>query len=106
MFKNDNVGNLAEVAEKVPRNWRKSDFIPIYKGRGNFESCESCSGVGLLEHGKKVIEKMFEKRLGDVVGVDEVQMGLCLKRVTIDAILILRQALECKMAEGDVRDVC
>ena len=100
------MGNFAEVADEVPRNWRKSDFMPIYKGRGNFESCESCSGVGLLEHGKKVIERMVEKRLGDVVGVDEVRMGSCLKRGTIDAILILRQALELKMAKGDVRDVC
>ena len=80
--------------------------MPIYKGRDDFESCESCSGVGLLEHGKKVIERMVEKRLGDVVGVDEVRMGSCLKRGTIDAILILRHALELKMAEGDVRDVC
>ena len=45
-------------------------------------------------HGMKVIERIFERQLKNVVRIDEMQMGLMPGRITIDAIFILRQMLE------------
>ena len=42
----------------------------------------------------KMIERIFEKRLRNVVKRDEMQMGFMLGRETVDAIFILIQMLE------------
>ena len=42
----------------------------------------------------KVIERIFEKRLKNVVRRDEMQIGLMHGRGTFDAIFIMRQMLE------------
>ena len=48
----------------------------------------------LLEHGMKVIERIFERTLLKVVELDEMQMGFMPGRGTTDAIFIMRQLLE------------
>ena len=45
MCKNEGVKKLAEVVDyllqrkKMPESWRKSNLIPIYKGKGDVRSC-------------------------------------------------------------------
>ena len=96
----DGVKRLTEVANglldgmRLPESWRKSDLIPIYKGKGDAKSCGSYRSVKLLEHGMKVIERVFEKRLRKVVDVDEMQMGFMPGKGTVDAIFSVRQMME------------
>ena len=78
----------------MPKSWRKSDLIPIYRGKGEVRLRGSYGSVKFLEHGIKVIERIFEKGLRNVIRVDEIQMGFIPERRTIDAIYILRQMLE------------
>ena len=81
----------------------ESDLIPIFKGKGDVRSCENYRSIKLLEHGMKVIERIFEKRLRKVVKLDEMQMGFMPGRGTTDAIFIMRQLLEkYEMAERNL----
>ena len=71
--KKESVRRLAEVANnmlegnKMPESWRKSDLIPIFKGKGDVRSCGNYRSIKLLEHGMKVIERILERRLRKVV---------------------------------------
>ena len=60
---------------KIPETWRKSDLIPIFKGKGDVRSCGKYISITLLEHGMTVIERIFERRLRKVVKLDKMQMG-------------------------------
>ena len=55
----------------------------------------------LLEHGMKVVERVFEKRLCRIVSVDKMQFGFMSERGTIDAVIILR-----RMQEYNAKGVC
>ena len=56
--------------------------------------CASYRGVKLLEHGRKVVERLLEKRLRRLVTVDQMQFGFMPGRSTVDAIFILRRMQE------------
>ena len=83
---------------KMPESWRKSDLIPILKGKGDVRSCGNYRSIKLLEHGMKVIER----RLRKVVKLDEMQMGFMPGRGTMDSIFIMRQLEKYEMAERDL----
>ena len=51
-------------------------MAPIFKGKSDIWNCSCHSAVKLLEHGMKVMERVFEKRLCIIVSVDEMQFGL------------------------------
>ena len=78
----------------MPECWRKSDLIPVFKGKGDVRSCGNYRSIKLLEHGMKVTERIFERRLRKVVELDEMEMGFMPGRGTMDAIFILRQLME------------
>ena len=98
--KQESVRRLAEVANnmlegnKMPESWRKSDLISIFKGKGDVRSCGNYRSIKLLEHGMRVIERIFERRLRKIVKLDEMQVGFMPGRGTTDAIFIMRQLLE------------
>ena len=48
----------------------------LLQGKGDVRSCGCYSTVQLLEYGMKVIERIIQKRLRDVVRVDKMQ-GAC-----------------------------
>jgi len=84
----------------MPESWKKSDLIPVYKGKGDVRSCGNYRSIKLLEHGMKVIERVFVKRLRTVIDIDEMQMGFMPGKGTIDAIFIIRQMMEKYEAAG------
>ena len=51
------------------------DLIPIFKGKGDVTFCGSYRSIKLLEHGMKVVETIFERRLKKFVKLDEMQNG-------------------------------
>ena len=51
-------------------------------------------GVKLLEHGMKVVERVFEKRLRAVVDIDDMQCGFMPGKGTVDALFIVRMLQE------------
>ena len=87
---------LADVwkKEKIPEEWKRSHTVTIYKGKGDPLQCNSYRGIRLLEHPMKVMEKVLEKRLREIVNIDEMQRGFMKGRSTTDAIHVLRQLQE------------
>ena len=39
-----------------------SVLVPLYKHKGDVRDCGAYRGVKLLEHGMKVMERLFERR--------------------------------------------
>ena len=58
-------------------------------GKGQIRNCSCYRAVKLPEHGMKVVERLFGKRLHRIVSVDEVQFGFMNERGTTDAVFIL-----------------
>ncbi len=56
--------------------------------------CGKYRGVRLLEHGMKLWEKILEKRLREIVKIEDIQFGFQQDRSTTDAIFAMRQLQE------------
>ena len=89
-----NIMNHLLAGKEVPHDWKSSNTIPIYKGKGDAMDCGKYRGVRLLEHGMKVYEYVLEKRLRELVEIGKYQFGFCQGRSTTGAIFILRQLQE------------
>ena len=76
----------------MPKSWKKSDLIAIFKGKEDHMDITEVS-VKLLERGVKLIERQFEEQLRNVVKLDKMSIGFVPGR-TIDAIFILQQMLK------------
>ena len=50
-------------------------MVPIFKGKGDIRNCSFYGAVKLVEHGMKVVERLFVERLHIIVSVDEMQFG-------------------------------
>ena len=74
----------------IPDDWRYSVLVPLYKGKGDVRDCGAYRGVKLLEHGMKVLERVFERRLRAVVDIDEMQCGFMPGKGTVDALFMVR----------------
>ena len=90
------VKGLFQVCEskeqegEVPEQWAKSYTIPLYKGKGDVLMVDKHRGVRLLEQDMKVYEKTLEKRLRDIVKIDEKLFGFQSGKSTVDAIFVLQ----------------
>ena len=78
----------------IPADWAMSVVVPIFKGKGDAMSCGSYRGVKLLEHAMKIVERVMEKRLRQMVTIDKMQFGFMPGKGTIDAVFILRRLQE------------
>ncbi len=63
------------------------------------------TGIKLLEHGLKILEKTLDKRTRALVEIDPKQFGFMPRKSTIDAIFIVRQVAE-KRIEGNLLVFC
>ncbi|XP_033110955.1 aromatic-L-amino-acid decarboxylase-like [Anneissia japonica] len=75
----------------MPDDWKLSILIPIYKGKGSVMDCGSYRGIKLLEQGMKVLERVLEKRLRDIIKIDDMKFSF----MPGNAIFIVRRMQEC-----------
>ena len=68
--------------------------VPIFKGNRDVRSCNAYRGVQLLEHAMKIVEKVLERRIREVVNVDGMQFGSMPGRGATDALFIVRRLQE------------
>ena len=80
--------------EKMPEEWEKSEIVPIYKQKGDPLDCGNFRGIKLLEHGMKIMEKILERRLRQIIPIDDMQFGFSPGKGTTDAAFILQQLQE------------
>ena len=94
------VGVLKKLCQRVldgksmPEEWKTSVVVPIFQGKGDMMDCGVCRGVKLLEHAMKIVERVQEKRIGELVKVDDMQFGFMPGKGTTDALFILRRMQE------------
>ncbi|GJR62447.1 retrovirus-related pol polyprotein LINE-1 [Tanacetum coccineum] len=79
---------------KMPDEWRLSEVIPIYKNKGDAQTCSNYRGIKLLSHTMKLWERVIERRLKMGTRVSENQFGFMLGRSTTEAIHLLRSLME------------
>ena len=80
--------------EEMPDEWRRSVMIPLFKNKGDVQSCSNYRGIKLLSHSMKLWERVVEARLRKEVTISEQQYGFMPRKSTTDAIFALRMLVE------------
>ncbi|KAK3505678.1 hypothetical protein QTP70_004488, partial [Hemibagrus guttatus] len=86
--------NRVLESERMPEEWRRSVLVPIFKNKGDVQSCSNYRGIKLMSHTMKVWERVVEARLRKVVEICEQQYGFMPIKSTTDAIFALRILME------------
>ncbi|MCJ8747893.1 hypothetical protein PDJAM_G00158690 [Pangasius djambal] len=86
--------NRVLESEKMPEEWRCSVLVPIFKNKGDVQSCSNYRGIKLIIHTMKLWERVVEARLRKVVEICEQQYGFMPRKSTTDAIFALRILME------------
>ncbi|KAK3534154.1 hypothetical protein QTP86_002311 [Hemibagrus guttatus] len=79
---------------RMPEEWRRSVLVPIFKNKGDVQSCSNYRGIKLMSHTMKLWERVVEARLRKVVEICEQQYGIMPRKSTTDAIFALRILME------------
>ncbi|KAK3564213.1 hypothetical protein QTP86_011192 [Hemibagrus guttatus] len=86
--------NRVLESERMPEEWRRSVLVPIFKNKGDVQSCSNYRGIKLMSHTMKLWERVVEARLRMVVEICEQQYGFMPRKSTTDAIFALRILME------------
>ena len=79
----------------MPEEWKTSVVVPIFKGKEDVMNCGAYRGVKLLEHAMKIVERVLEERIRELlVKVGDMQFGYMPGKGTTDALFILRRMQE------------
>jgi len=76
----------------IPKDWKSSVALPIYKGKGDPMECGSSRGIKLLEHARKVVERIFEHRIRQQIHIDNMQFGFIKRKGTTHSMFIVLPA--------------
>jgi len=85
--------NIIFRTAKMPKEWRSSTVIPLYKNKGDIQDYNNFRGIKLLSHSMKLWERVIERRLRKVVTISENQFGFMPGRSTTEAIYLLRRLM-------------
>ena len=89
------VGVMVELCQwvldwkRMPDEWQTSVLVPIFKGKEDVRNCNTYSGVKLLEHPVKIVERVLERRIREVVNIDSLLIGFMPGRKTTDALFVV-----------------
>ncbi|KAK3558371.1 hypothetical protein QTP86_017592, partial [Hemibagrus guttatus] len=86
--------NRVLESERMPEEWRRSVLVPIFKNKGDVQSCSNYRWIKLMSHTMKLWERVVEARLRKVVEICEQQYGFMPRKSTTDAIFALRILME------------
>jgi len=79
---------------RMPEEWRWSTMVPLYKNKGDVQSCNNYRGIKLLSHTMKVWERVVEMRVRRTVSISDNQFGFMPGRSTTEAIHLIRRMVE------------
>ena len=79
---------------KVPSDWEQSFIVCLYKGKGDALERGNYRGLKLTEQVMKVLERVVDGLIRQVVSTDDSQFGFVPGRGTTDAIFVIRQLQE------------
>ena len=69
-------------------------MISVYKDKGDALECGSYRWIKLLDQVMNVFERVIERKMRNLVSLDDTQFGFRPGRGTTDAIFIVRQIQE------------
>ena len=61
-------------SNKMPDEWRRSILVPIYKNKGDIQSCTNYREIKLMSHTMKLWERVIEHRLRAITQVSMNQL--------------------------------
>ena len=73
----------------MPNEWQTSVLVPIFKR--DVRNCNTYREVKLLEHAIKIVERVLERRIRELVNIDSMQLGFMPERETTDALFVVRR---------------
>ena len=82
------------MQDGMPRNWKSSRLVPIYKGKGSILECNNYRGIKLMSHTMKLAERLIEARLRDITEIANNQYGFRPGKSTTEPFFILRMMQE------------
>jgi hypothetical protein len=85
--------NLIFRSNKMSDEWRRSILVPIFKNKGDVQSCTNYRGIKLMSHTMKLWERIIEHHLRGVTNITENQFGFMPGRPTMEAIFLIRQLM-------------
>ncbi|KAK3541917.1 hypothetical protein QTP86_008097 [Hemibagrus guttatus] len=74
--------NRVLESERMPEELRRSVLVPIFKNKGDVQSCSNYRGINLMSHTMKLWERVVEARLRKVVDICEQQYGFMPRKST------------------------
>jgi hypothetical protein len=95
--------NFIFRSNKMPDEWRRSILVPLFKNKGDVQSCTNYQRIKLMSHTMKLRERIIEHRLRRVTNVTKNQFGFMTGRSTTEAIFLIRQLMErCREQKKDL----
>ena len=79
---------------RVPTDWEQSFIVCLYKGKGDALDRGNYRGLKLTEQAMKILERIVDGLIRQVVSIDDSQFGFVPGRGTTDAIFVVRQLQE------------
>jgi hypothetical protein len=67
-------------SKKIPDEWRRSTVVPIFKNKGDIQSCTNYPGIKLMSHTMKLWEAVIEHRLREMTHITVNQFGFMSER--------------------------
>ncbi|KAI5100996.1 gastrula zinc finger protein XlCGF28.1-like [Silurus meridionalis] len=78
----------------MPEEWRRSVLVPIFKNKGDVQTCSNYRGIKLISHTIKLWERVVKARLREEVSICEQQYGLMPRKSTTDTVYALKMLME------------
>ena len=94
------VSVMVELCQRVldgkgmPDEWQTSVLVSIFKEKGYVGNCNTYREVKLLEYAMKIVERVLEKRIQELVNIISMQFGSMPGRGTTDALFVVRRMHE------------
>ena len=79
---------------KVPSDWEQSFIVCLYKGKGDALEKGNYHGLKLTEQVMKILERIVDGLIRQLVSIDDSQFGFIPGRGTTDAIFVVSQLQE------------
>ena len=79
---------------KVPTDWEESFIVCLYKGKGDALDRGNYRGLKLTEQAMKILERIVDGLIRQVLSIDDSQFGFVPGRGTTDAIFVVQQLQE------------
>ena len=86
--------NTTIESERMSEELRDSVLIPIFKNKGDVQSCSNYRGIKLISHIMELWERVVERRLISELTFSEQQYGFMLGKSTTDALFAMRVLME------------